>query len=287
MPFTERQAQILELAARGHSDKEIARELGLSVHTIRTHLQRLYTTEGFSNRAAAVGAWVALQAGDAPPSKPLSGLHRHVPIWRAGIALGVVAALALSVPLARAVVEMAPSSGHRLAASSSGVASPPPSPSSQVSGQAATPQASPQKTTPTPGATMLPLRTTVPIQVMSANGELSTINQDRAAAGLPPLVWNQCLATVATTQVQRVAAQGFVSSADGSARDAGCHLGSLASPPPAEVLTYWSGVNDAQVNSLIMGDPVQRTAVLGPYHYLGGAWAVAPSGVAYLALELA
>ena len=268
MPFTERQAQILELAARGHSDKEIARELGLSVHTIRTHLQRLYTTEGFSNRAAAVGAWVALQAGDAPPSKPLSGLHRHVPIWRAGIALGVVAALALSVPLARAVVEMAPSSGHRLAASSSGVASPPPSPSSQVSLQAATPQASPQKTTPTPGATMLPLRTTVPLQVMSATAELTTMR-------------------VTSRLVRDGAAQGFVSSADGSARDAGCHLGSLASPPPAEVLTYWSGVNDAQVNSLIMGDPVQRTAVLGPYHYLGGAWAVAPSGVAYLALELA
>src|SRR5689334_19691346 len=115
MPFTERQAQILELAARGHSDKEIARELGLSVHTIRTHLQRVYTTEGLNNRAAAVGAWVALQAGEEPPSKPLSGFHRHVPIWRAAVALGVVAALTLSVPLARAIIDAAPAARSAVA----------------------------------------------------------------------------------------------------------------------------------------------------------------------------
>lgn len=287
MPFTERQAQILELAASGHSDKEIARELGLSVHTIRTHLQRLYTTEGFTNRAAAVGAWVAVQAGDQPPSKPLTGLHRRVPIWRAAVAVGVVAALGLSVPLARAFVDAKPAA-HQLTASASRTGPAMAGPARPVSTPSAAPGPSSQaQPTPTLSAPALPLPTAMPVQVLPANGELATINQDRAAAALPPLAWNQCLAAVANTQVQRLAAQGFISSADGTARDAGCHLGSLGSAPPGEVLTYWSGVNDAQVNSLITTDPVQRALVLGPYHYLGGAWAVGPSGVAYLALELA
>jgi DNA-binding CsgD family transcriptional regulator len=56
---TERQGQILGLAAQGHGDKEIALALGLSVHTVRAHLQRLYRATGLSNRAAAVAAWLA------------------------------------------------------------------------------------------------------------------------------------------------------------------------------------------------------------------------------------
>jgi DNA-binding CsgD family transcriptional regulator len=57
--WTPRQAQILELAALGQSDKQIAASLGLSAHTVRTHLQRLYRTRSLSNRAEAVAAWLA------------------------------------------------------------------------------------------------------------------------------------------------------------------------------------------------------------------------------------
>ena len=39
--WSDRQQQILEQAAQGRSDKEIALALGISVHTVRTHLQRL------------------------------------------------------------------------------------------------------------------------------------------------------------------------------------------------------------------------------------------------------
>ena len=56
---TGRQLQILELAAQGQSDKEIAVALGISVHTVRSHLQRLYSSHGLSNRAEAVASWVA------------------------------------------------------------------------------------------------------------------------------------------------------------------------------------------------------------------------------------
>src|SRR5262245_862952 len=57
-PVTERQSQILELAARGLSDKEIARRLGVTHRTVRSHLERLYTTSGVRGRVAVVVAWV-------------------------------------------------------------------------------------------------------------------------------------------------------------------------------------------------------------------------------------
>jgi len=57
--WTPRQEQILELASLGRSDKQIAASLGVSTHTVRTHLQRLYRTRSLSNRAEAVAAWLA------------------------------------------------------------------------------------------------------------------------------------------------------------------------------------------------------------------------------------
>ena len=64
-----RQVQILELAAQGQSDKEIAIALGISVHTVRSHLQRLYRTHGFTNRAEAVAMFASPDtlATAAPP----------------------------------------------------------------------------------------------------------------------------------------------------------------------------------------------------------------------------
>jgi DNA-binding CsgD family transcriptional regulator len=48
---------ILRLVADGRSDKQIARELTISVHTVRTHLDRMYKHNGVHNRAAVVAAW--------------------------------------------------------------------------------------------------------------------------------------------------------------------------------------------------------------------------------------
>jgi DNA-binding CsgD family transcriptional regulator len=55
---SQRQEQILRLVAAGLSDKEIAAQLNLSPHTVRSHLQRLYRERGFRNRAEAVAAWL-------------------------------------------------------------------------------------------------------------------------------------------------------------------------------------------------------------------------------------
>jgi len=56
--FSKRQAEILALAASGLSDKEVAARLGLTVSTIRSHMQRLYKSSGIHTRTGAVGMWL-------------------------------------------------------------------------------------------------------------------------------------------------------------------------------------------------------------------------------------
>ncbi len=54
---TRRQAQILELASQGRTDKAIAHALGLSKATVRTHLQRCYKDNQVQNRSEAAVLW--------------------------------------------------------------------------------------------------------------------------------------------------------------------------------------------------------------------------------------
>jgi DNA-binding CsgD family transcriptional regulator len=54
---TPRQGQILDLAVRGLTDKEIASDLGIAVSTVRTHLERFYRENGLRNKSEAVAAW--------------------------------------------------------------------------------------------------------------------------------------------------------------------------------------------------------------------------------------
>ncbi len=55
--FSPRQTEIVSLIASGYSDKQIARALGISQRTVRTQLERLYTTNGLHCRAQAVLIW--------------------------------------------------------------------------------------------------------------------------------------------------------------------------------------------------------------------------------------
>ena len=55
---TPRQTQILELAGRGSADKQIADELGISISTVRTQLQRFYKASGVHSRTEAVVLWL-------------------------------------------------------------------------------------------------------------------------------------------------------------------------------------------------------------------------------------
>jgi DNA-binding NarL/FixJ family response regulator len=60
-PLSAREAQILQHIASGSSTKEVARDLGISVHTVKTHLERIFDKLGANDRAQAVA--IALRLG--------------------------------------------------------------------------------------------------------------------------------------------------------------------------------------------------------------------------------
>ena len=69
-PLTPRQSDLLRLVADGHTNAQIARRLGLSEATVRTHLENIYSRLQVSSRTAAVlRAFPDLAAQDryAPP----------------------------------------------------------------------------------------------------------------------------------------------------------------------------------------------------------------------------
>lgn len=63
-PLTQRELEILEALARGLRDPAIARDLGISSHTVRTHVQNILTKLEVHTRHQAVT--VALRAGVRP-----------------------------------------------------------------------------------------------------------------------------------------------------------------------------------------------------------------------------
>jgi DNA-binding NarL/FixJ family response regulator len=52
--LTPRQWELLRLLAAGHTNAQIARRLGISEGTVRTHLENLYERLNVSSRTAAV-----------------------------------------------------------------------------------------------------------------------------------------------------------------------------------------------------------------------------------------
>ncbi len=49
-----RQAEVVERLLLGHSDKQIAQDLGMSVPTVRTHLCRLFSRLGVEDRCELI-----------------------------------------------------------------------------------------------------------------------------------------------------------------------------------------------------------------------------------------
>lgn len=52
--LTERELQVLNLLARGYSNKLISYKLNISVHTTKAHLESIYEKFGVYNRLQAV-----------------------------------------------------------------------------------------------------------------------------------------------------------------------------------------------------------------------------------------
>jgi DNA-binding NarL/FixJ family response regulator len=56
--LTTRQSQIMRLIAKGFTDKEIARELGISRKTVDTHMRRVFAQLDVRSRTVAVVRWL-------------------------------------------------------------------------------------------------------------------------------------------------------------------------------------------------------------------------------------
>ena len=144
------------------------------------------------------------------------------------------------------------------------------------------PSPSPAPSTRPPAVTP-PREPSVPAIVIGSYQQ-QLINRDRAAYGLRPLTWSSCLASVAVANAVRLSRQGWVQPyhTNGPSLDLGCHLGNQA----GENVGYWSGgINDPQLNTMFMNSAEHRANILGPYRYVATAWAVAPNGAAYIAVE--
>lgn len=66
-PLLAREAEVLNLAAKGMSNKEIARELSISERTVQTHLLNVFRKLGVSSRTQAViyalkKGWISLES---------------------------------------------------------------------------------------------------------------------------------------------------------------------------------------------------------------------------------
>ncbi len=61
MPLSKRESEILQKVAYGATTKEVAHDLGISPHTVKTHLERIFDKLGANDRAQAVA--IALRMG--------------------------------------------------------------------------------------------------------------------------------------------------------------------------------------------------------------------------------
>jgi DNA-binding NarL/FixJ family response regulator len=60
-PLSKREAEILQMVAYGATTKEVAHDLGISPHTVKTHLERIFEKLGANDRAQAVA--IAIRKG--------------------------------------------------------------------------------------------------------------------------------------------------------------------------------------------------------------------------------
>jgi two-component system nitrate/nitrite response regulator NarL len=60
-PLSKREREILQRVADGATTKQVATDLGISPHTVKTHLERIFEKLGANDRAQAVA--IAIRTG--------------------------------------------------------------------------------------------------------------------------------------------------------------------------------------------------------------------------------
>jgi DNA-binding CsgD family transcriptional regulator len=68
--LTPREREVIRLVARGETNREVARSLWISPHTVRSHLEHIFEKLGVTTRAAAVARVFAAGGAARPSSRP-------------------------------------------------------------------------------------------------------------------------------------------------------------------------------------------------------------------------
>jgi uncharacterized protein YkwD len=124
------------------------------------------------------------------------------------------------------------------------------------------------------------------------SAQQALINADRAAAGLGPLNWSNCLVGVAQENAQRIADQGSLSHTSGAMKSLECQPDAVQG---GENIGWWSaGIDDNQLNTMFMNSPEHKANIMGPYHWVGTFWVTSSNGsgcfaggCGYIAVEFA
>jgi DNA-binding NarL/FixJ family response regulator len=66
LSLTEREAQVLDLVARGRSNAEIAGELNVAPGTVKKHSDNIFEKLGVRNRVGAACIWISTSSGQSP-----------------------------------------------------------------------------------------------------------------------------------------------------------------------------------------------------------------------------
>lgn len=73
-----REAQVAQLVVDGLTNKEIAGRVGISRHTVKTHMHRVFGKCGVENRTGLVACLVAARGRVAPGSEVIVALVRRL-----------------------------------------------------------------------------------------------------------------------------------------------------------------------------------------------------------------
>ncbi|WP_084958947.1 helix-turn-helix domain-containing protein [Thermoactinospora rubra] len=61
--LSKREAEVMDLIARGESNGQIARRLFLSEKTVKNHVNRIYAKLGVDSRVTAIKVWLSRPSG--------------------------------------------------------------------------------------------------------------------------------------------------------------------------------------------------------------------------------
>ncbi len=151
--LTGRQEQILRMVARGHTNTEIAEELGISLNGVKWHIRELFAKYGVDTREELAEAWQDTR-------RPVNRVRG----WARGLAFGLPLKLTAGGTAAAAVLGVA--AGTVVAVLNSD--SPPAAEAKKQTKETATPQPT---ATPTPSIVaptvtlMLPMATPIAVQI--------------------------------------------------------------------------------------------------------------------------